>query len=210
VALAPVNPVTLPPAAPTSTKSGASAPVSTTSTPAVLAPEAKPAVAIADYMVKKGDSLFRIAKNANTTVAKIKELNGLTKDNLKIGQTIKIPEGTTMAKMESSVTSAPVTSPAPNKAGKKVAKAAAPAKASSGTYTVVKGDSLYRIAKRYKVSPNAIMAANGIKDPTKLVVGKTITIPGTAEKRVVTEQRETAKPLNVAPQKTADIAMNNH
>ena len=44
-----------------------------------------------EYIVKKGDSLYSIAKKYNTTVDKIKSLNNLKSNLLSIGQTLKIP-----------------------------------------------------------------------------------------------------------------------
>ena len=46
------------------------------------------------YTVKKGDSLYTIARNYNTTIDKIKNLNNLTSNNLSIGQILKIPTTT--------------------------------------------------------------------------------------------------------------------
>jgi hypothetical protein len=43
------------------------------------------------YVVKKGDNLYGIAGHFGTTVAAIKELNGLTDNSLHIGQELKIP-----------------------------------------------------------------------------------------------------------------------
>jgi membrane-bound lytic murein transglycosylase D len=182
--------------------SGTPAPVATT--------DAKPTPAIADYMVKKGDSLYRIARAANTTVPHLKELNGMTADHLKVGQTIKVPEGTLMAHVET-----PTNTPAPKstksgKGAKKIVAVASHSKASAhGTsHTVVKGDSLYRIAKHYGTTPAAIMAANGIKNPSKLTVGKTIVIPSNGEKRIVTERQESAPAVPQAPAPKAEIALN--
>jgi len=45
---------------------------------------------VAAYRVKKGDSLWLIARRFGTTVSEIKRLNGLRRNNLTIGQVIKI------------------------------------------------------------------------------------------------------------------------
>ncbi len=44
-----------------------------------------------DYIVKSGDSLYRIAMTYNTTVDEIKRVNNLTSNLLSIGQQLKIP-----------------------------------------------------------------------------------------------------------------------
>jgi len=44
-------------------------------------------------------------------------------------------------------------------------------------YTVIKGDTLTKIAHKFKTTPNAIMTANNITDPTKLSIGKKLRIP---------------------------------
>lgn len=43
------------------------------------------------YVVKKGDSLYKIANKYNTTVNELKELNNLTSDSLSIGQILSVP-----------------------------------------------------------------------------------------------------------------------
>jgi LysM repeat protein len=47
-----------------------------------------------NYRVKKGNSIWLLAKRYDTTVSEIKRMNGLRNDRLKIGQIIKIRSGT--------------------------------------------------------------------------------------------------------------------
>lgn len=44
------------------------------------------------YVVKKGDTVERIARRYGTTVSKLKAANGLRSDLIRIGQTLKIPK----------------------------------------------------------------------------------------------------------------------
>lgn len=46
------------------------------------------------YTVKKGDSLYAIAREYNTTVDNLKQLNNLTSNNLSIGQVLQLPTTT--------------------------------------------------------------------------------------------------------------------
>lgn len=50
--------------------------------------------------------------------------------------------------------------------------------ATAGRHTVAKGDTIYAIARRYKVSEDALMRANSIKNANGLRIGKALTIPG--------------------------------
>lgn len=47
-----------------------------------------------------------------------------------------------------------------------------------GTHTVTQGETLWGISRIYNVTPDAIMAANGIKDARSLKIGATLKIPG--------------------------------
>jgi LysM repeat protein len=48
----------------------------------------------------------------------------------------------------------------------------------STTYTVQRGDTLYSIARRYGTTVEAIAAANGIANPSRISTGQTLKIPG--------------------------------
>ena len=49
-------------------------------------------IGITEYVVRPGDTLWLIAQRYHTTVEEIKRLNGLTNNNLSIGQILKIPQ----------------------------------------------------------------------------------------------------------------------
>ncbi len=44
-------------------------------------------------------------------------------------------------------------------------------------HVIAKGETIYAIAQEYKVSPEAILKANGIGDPTRIKVGQSLSIP---------------------------------
>ena len=51
-----------------------------------------------------------------------------------------------------------------------------PATTGSRTHVVGKGDTVYNVARRYGLSPNEILRANGIADPSKLQMGQVLKI----------------------------------
>jgi murein DD-endopeptidase MepM/ murein hydrolase activator NlpD len=53
--------------------------------------------------------------------------------------------------------------------------------ASSFTHTIASGESLYTIARRYEVTTQAIVQANSLSSPDKIVVGQKVIIPGRAD-----------------------------
>ncbi len=55
-------------------------------------PKAQPLGEHYEYTIKSGDSLFLIAQTFGTTVAKIKQMNNMKTDILRVGQKINIPK----------------------------------------------------------------------------------------------------------------------
>lgn len=61
------------------------------SPPAPAAPKPKPKPAARYHTVKSGDTLYAISKRYGTSVARLKSVNGLTRDLIRVGQTLRIP-----------------------------------------------------------------------------------------------------------------------
>ena len=150
------------------------------------------------YVVQKGDSLWSIARKLNTSVAELKALNNLTSNNLSVGQVLKTPSSNT--ENDNQTTYTVVKGDSLYKIAQKFnvtvqdlinlnnitstnlsigqvlqVKGTVPSKEET-TYTVVKGDSLYAIANKYKVSVQDIIDANNLKS-TALSVGQKLIIP---------------------------------
>ena len=63
------------------------------------------------YRILKGDTLSAIAKKFGTTVAKLKQLNGLKSDRILVGQSLKVREtvrSTLQASTVSAIAKAPI------------------------------------------------------------------------------------------------------
>lgn len=127
--------------------SASSAPAKTQSS------SAAPASGGSTYTVKSGDTLSGIANRNGVTVAQLKQWNGLSGNNIKVGQKLKVKAGSTSQPAASSASGDYI------------------------TYTVKSGDSFYSIAKNYSgVSAQNIMDFNGMTS-SKLKPGMKIKIP---------------------------------
>ncbi|RKC50317.1 1,4-beta-N-acetylmuramoylhydrolase [Listeria monocytogenes] len=105
------------------------------------------------YTVVKGDSLWRIANNHKVTVANLKAWNNLKSDFIYPGQKLKVSAGSTTSDTN---TSKPST-------GTSTSKPSTGTSTNAKVYTVVKGDSLWRIANNHKVTVANLKAWNNLK-----------------------------------------------
>jgi LysM repeat protein len=144
-----------------------------------LEPEAPAAPASGiTYVVKMNDTIEKIAHKHHTTVTKLKSANGLNGEVLHVGERLIIPGKTAVAAIPASDLSTPTNlSGSPTMAPEEPA-APAPVSSSHHTYTVVKGDTLSKIAHKFHTTTKALIAANNITDPAKLSIGKKLVIPG--------------------------------
>ena len=104
--------------------------------------EMSPSTKTYTYQVKKGDTLYQIAKKNNTSVAKLKKLNNLSSNTLTIGQTLLIPSS----------------------------------EEEYFIYIVVRGDTLYQIAKKNNTTIDEIKKLNNLTTNT-LKIDQKIKIP---------------------------------
>ena len=105
------------------------------------------------YTVKSGDTLSGIATRHGVTVNQLKQWNGLTSNNIRVGQKLKLNSSSSAS------------------------SASASSSGDYSTYTVKSGDSLYSIAKNYSgVSAQDIMNFNGMSS-SKIKPGMKIKIP---------------------------------
>jgi LysM repeat protein len=159
-------------------------------------PQAPAANAGQTYTVVAGDTLKRIASKFNTSIEALEKANNLTSTSiirtgqiLVVGKAASANAASAPVKAEpvphSQATPSVVAKPAPvqpvmakTAPAEPVASAKEPAADSAGqSYVVAKGDNPYSIAKKFKVTQDALMKANNIDDPRKLKIGQKLAIP---------------------------------
>ena len=141
------------------------------------------------HVVRQGETLMRIANENGVTVAALVAANGAetAMTPLRAGQELKLPEkspepstqvadGTASAlSLIEGKTNAPLRSEASGAGG---GVKGAPSPPDSGkVYVVGKGESVYTIALRFKVSPESLLRLNQIDDPKKLKPGQKLRVP---------------------------------
>ena len=119
------------------------------------------------YVARPGDTLFRIASTHRVSVGEIQQLNRMTEDEVRVGQTLLIPSPHRLSSPTTSVSYRPSTPGSSSTSA-----------SSSAYYTVKKGDSLKAIAIKHKMSTSTLASANGIKDVNKIFLGQRLKIPG--------------------------------
>ena len=133
------------------------------------------------HKVQKGETFYSISRKYGLTIDELCAANGVkSTDLLKAGQELVIPEKTA-AKAPEPPKTAPATPPAavPQDAPKEEAKTANSPQRKFDTYTVQKGDTLYRIAQVNGITVEELKSLNALEDASKLSVGQKLKIPVT-------------------------------
>lgn len=159
----------------------------TTNTTAKAEPAAKPAAAgqtaetkpapvakPARHVVKQGETLYSISRLYAVTINDISTWNNLGDAPLKIGQELIIAE--------------PLTIPADTKSEAK-AETKAEAEPSNTIHTVVAGESLYVLSRKYNVTVNELKSWNNLNS-NALSIGQQLRVTAPADQEVTNEDLE--------------------
>lgn len=102
--------------------------------------------AAAGYVVRRGDTLTKIAKRCDTTAQALAALNDLsTRARLRPGQELRVPSGAPAAPEESSL---------------KPSHAGPDTRGDPGVHVVKRGETVWAIARRYRVAPGDLLRWN--------------------------------------------------
>jgi LysM repeat protein len=162
----------------------AAQPLAATAVPVIAAPSSE-----LTYIVRPGETLFRIALRFHTTVKALAETNKIANPALiYAGQQLHIPG-------VAASTATPLPAPIPT-----VLPTATPAPVETTSYTVQRGDTLFRVAVRFHTTLSRLVSLNNLSNPNLIYVGQVLKIPvsGTATQPTVTNAVATAQPAQVA------------
>ncbi|PWS29245.1 hypothetical protein DHW03_05340 [Pedobacter yonginense] len=139
-----------------------------------------------EHSVQPKEFLGKIAEKYGTTVEEIKKANNLSGNNLRIGQKLKIPA-------TKNVEDGTVVSAAPEQSIQ-----ANPSKDAAGTHTVLKGESIFSIAKQYGITAYQIRKLNNLDDNT-LSTGQVLKIPSDIVVEVPKQVEKPAEAIKEIP-----------
>lgn len=137
-----------------------------------------------EHTVKAKENLNLLAEKYSTTVDEIKRANGLSSNNLSIGQVLKIPASHTAPAIE-----APVNRPTNTKV-----ETSSNNNIASGTFehVVAEGETIYSIAKKYNLTTYQLKTSNNLSADA-VTVGQKLTIKGPRSVAAVdSDEEETA------------------
>ncbi|MGM0423354.1 MAG: LysM peptidoglycan-binding domain-containing protein [Thermodesulfobacteriota bacterium] len=124
------------------------------------------------YTVQNGDTLWEIARKTDSSVQDLRAANDLQQGHIKPGQKLRIP-GNEQEKTQ------------------QIARRRA-------NYTVQKGDSLWSLARKFGISQETLVQANGLQDQSSLQIGEKLYIPDL-------DQEEAQKAKNQASAAHAEL-----
>ena len=165
------------------------------------------------YKVKKGDSFWKIGRQYGLSMNEIAAYNNLPlRKPLTVGQVLTLPPGAKFVPVEQR----PVIKKKNNsedlqkildRTNKTSIRQPRP---DDGKHVVMRGDSLWKIAKRYNLKTSTLAKANNLSSKAMLKIGQVLIIPGKKadiEADRVAEENEIRKVIGEtkAPEKAEDL-----
>ncbi len=130
-----------------------------------------------NYTIRKGDTLYKIARMHNTTTTRVLLANNMRRGSrLKKGKIIKVPVDTFY--LEKDVSTARIASNIVKPKAKKKFKKIVVSK-NLLHHKVKRGDTIYSIAKKNHITVKSLKLANKLKSNRDLKIGKVLSLPNT-------------------------------
>lgn len=140
-------------------------------------------VAVENYTVKKGDTLFKVAKRFGTTPAELKRLNKLKSNLLKNGSTLVVAQTRSGSAEYARIQAELFGKSLSTASNKKVVS----------RYKVRRGDTLSSVARKHGVSTKQLAKLNGLRVKSHLKQGQVLKVNGKAGSNSRTASRGKAK-----------------
>lgn len=128
--------------------------------------------AISEYEVRRGDTLSRISSITGVSIAQLRAANGIRGDLINVGQKLSVPGSSTNVPAAAPAVMASNVSPSSSGNTNDVASV------TEATHRVKRGDTLWRIARRYDTSVDALSSENGLVNDA-LQIGQVLRIKTT-------------------------------
>lgn len=167
------------------------------------------------YIVKRGDTLYSIARDNNITVSELKQLNNLSNNTIYIGQQLLlkkrieeelpnendklyiVKKGDTLYSISRKLNISVDTLKSLNKlnsndiyVGQQLILVEPENQVEYDIYTVKKGDSLWSISQKYNITVNELIKLNNL-DNTTLQISQTLKVPKTVIEESPIQNEET-------------------
>jgi serpin B len=140
------------------------------------------------HWVEKGESLYGISKKYGVTIDQIRLLNNMADNNVQVGQELLIQEG------EKEIASKGIKE--------------TPTILNS-THEVNLGESLFSVAKKYKLTVDELKALNGMTDNT-IFIGKQLTVRIDEKQKNITPSLQKPTIVVITPQPPASFKQNTY
>ncbi|HGO7969406.1 TPA: peptidoglycan DD-metalloendopeptidase family protein [Neisseria meningitidis] len=124
----------------------------------------------ATHTIVRGDTVYNISKRYHISQDDFRAWNGMTDNTLSIGQIVKVKPAGYAAPKAAAVKSRPAVP-----AAAQPLVQSAPVDINAATHTIVRGDTVYNISKRYHISQDDFRAWNGMTD-NMLSIGQIVKV----------------------------------